>query len=67
MDIYTAEQVYDGHFIGHPSEVEAEYRCDEWFMTRRQKAYWSQQIEAYRAIWDFKYPYDKVLYGSLQS
>ena len=67
MDIYTAYHVYDGHFIGHPQEIEAQFRCDEWFMTRRQKAYWSEQIRAYRAIWEHRYPYDKVLYGSLQS
>lgn len=67
MDIYTAHQVYRENFIGHPQEIEAQFRCDEWFMTRRQTAYWSEQIRAYRAIWEDKYPYDKVLYGSLQS
>ena len=67
MDIYTAEAIYQEDFVGHPQEIEAEFRCDEWFMTRRQKAYWSEQIRAYRAIWDHKYPYDKILNGSLQS
>ena len=67
MDIYTAQQVYNEIFIGHPLQIEAKFESDKWFMTRRQQSYWIEQMQAYRSIWEDKHTYWNVFYGSLQS